>query len=62
VLPPPDERFPANRAADPAFTAILRDMRLRLDHWMKKTADPLLAGPIAPPDGARVTPPGSINP
>jgi len=38
--------------ADHADT--LDEMRKRLDAWMKRTADPLLGGPVAPPDGAEI--------
>ncbi len=44
-----------NLAADPRHAGVLVEMRARLETWMKQTADPLLAGPVAPPTGARVT-------
>lgn len=51
-----------NRATDPALADTLHELRGRLERWMKKSADPLLAGPIVPPEGARVTSPDSIDP
>jgi N-sulfoglucosamine sulfohydrolase len=51
-----------NLAADPARHAVLLDMRLRLDTWMKATNDPLLKGPVPLPPGGRTTPVNEINP
>ncbi len=33
-----------------AESGVLREMRARLDRWMRQTDDPLLAGPITPPE------------
>jgi len=51
-----------NLAADAASAAILRDMRARLDAWMKRTNDPLLKGPVAAPAGAKVNPVDQVSP
>jgi N-sulfoglucosamine sulfohydrolase len=51
-----------NLAADPAAAAALRDMRARLDAWMRRTRDPLLAGPIKAPAGAVVNDPDGLSP
>jgi hypothetical protein len=51
-----------NLAGDPAHAAVLRDMRGRLDGWMRQTNDPLLKGPVPLPPGARTTPVNDINP
>jgi arylsulfatase A-like enzyme len=44
-----------NLVDGPAFQPALRDMRGRLDRWMRATNDPLLAGPVIAPQGASVT-------
>lgn len=41
-----------DRATDPAYVAVLAQMRGRLDEWMRQTHDPLLQGPLQPPRGA----------
>jgi len=51
-----------NVAADPAYAAVLDDLRARLAHWMRATDDPLLAGPVAPPPGAQVNDPDGLSP
>jgi N-sulfoglucosamine sulfohydrolase len=49
-------------AANPAYASVLADMRQRLDHWMEKTADPLLHGPVKAPEGALVNDPDGTSP
>ena len=56
----PTER--RNLAGDPASAPVLAEMRGRLDAWMKRTADPLLHGPIPWPEGAKVNPIDGISP
>jgi N-sulfoglucosamine sulfohydrolase len=56
----PQER--RNLAADPAFRRPLDEMRARLEAWMKRTGDPLLAGPVKAPAGARVNDPDGVSP
>jgi arylsulfatase A-like enzyme len=61
---PPEELYdliadPAemhNLAGDPESEGVRRDLSQRLEEWMVGTADPLLAGPVAPPPGARIDP------
>jgi N-sulfoglucosamine sulfohydrolase len=57
-----DPNEAANVAADPANAAVLAEMRQRLDAWMQRTADPLLAGPIAPPPGALISEQDDLSP
>jgi N-sulfoglucosamine sulfohydrolase len=59
VLDPQEGR---NAAADPAKAEVLAEMRERLEAWMRETDDPLLDGPVAPPEGAIVTPQEQISP
>lgn len=49
-----------NLAGQPDTTAILADLRDQVDRWMEETGDPLLAGPVAAPEGARVDPPDPV--
>jgi len=51
-----------NLVRDPAYAKPLADMRARLDAWMKRTADPLLQGPVKAPAGAVVNDPDGISP
>ena len=51
-----------NLAADPAHAGVLREMRDRLERWMKRTSDPLLRGPVPAPSGARVNDPDGAGP
>ncbi len=43
-----------NLATDPAHADTLADLRTRLDDWMTRTHDPLLAGPVPLPPGGQV--------
>jgi N-sulfoglucosamine sulfohydrolase len=51
-----------NLAADPAQSAALKDMRARLDRWMRATNDPILHGSIPAPKGATANDPDGISP
>lgn len=51
-----------NLINDPSMTTILKDMRSRLDNWMKATNDPLLHGPIVAPAGAQFNDPDGLSP
>ena len=51
-----------NLIASPQHTAIVTEMRGRLDAWMKRTDDPLLKGPIQAPKGAKVNPVDGVSP
>lgn len=51
-----------NLAADAAHAAVLHAMRGRLATWMRETDDPLLAGPVPAPRGARANDPDGLSP
>src|SRR6476646_577517 len=51
VLDPQEGR---NMAEDPARAGVLAELRERLEAWMRETEDPLLDGPVEPPEGAIV--------
>jgi hypothetical protein len=51
-----------NLADDPSRGAVLADMRERLDAWMRETDDPLLRGPVPPPEGAMVNDQTQVSP
>lgn len=51
-----------NLVNDQQFELQLREMRLRLNNWMKRTDDPLLRGPITLPLGGRAVDPDAISP
>ena len=57
-----DPNEACNRAEDPSMAGVLRDMRGRLDDWMRTTDDPLLKGPVPAPSGARVGNPDGVSP
>lgn len=41
-----DPHETANRAGDPACAEVLKDLRARLERWMRATDDPLLKSPV----------------
>ena len=45
-----------NLIDDPALAGVVSDLKARLEAWMKRTGDPLLAGQVPAPPGAVVTP------
>ncbi len=59
VLDPTERR---NLAGDKASVEALVEMRARLDAWMKRTNDPLLAGAVPLPAGAKVNRADGISP
>jgi N-sulfoglucosamine sulfohydrolase len=59
VLDPQEGR---NAAADPARAEVLAELREQLDAWMRETEDPLLDGPVAPPEGAIVNEQWQVSP
>lgn len=56
----PSER--RNLIDDPTVQPALKDMRARLERWMKETNDPLLKGPVPPPPGSLVNDPDGLSP
>lgn len=50
----PTERF--DRSEDPAYQHVYRDLADRLEHWMRRTDDPLHYGPHALPKPYETTP------
>jgi N-sulfoglucosamine sulfohydrolase len=50
-----------NLAKDFTYASILEDMRKRLNHWMVKTNDPLLNGPVPAPEGAKLNKPSDVG-
>lgn len=57
-----DPNEACNRIDDPALAEVARELRGRLDAWMRRTNDPLLNGFVPLPPGAFATPPEVINP
>lgn len=51
-----------NLVPDQSAHEILADMRGRMDRWMKRTADPLLKGPVPAPHGATFNDPDGTSP
>ncbi len=49
-----DPQEVCNIAERPDMAGVLAEMRARLDTWMRETDDPLHAGPVAAPSGAKV--------
>jgi arylsulfatase A-like enzyme len=52
LLDDPDEC--ENRIEDPALADVARELRGRLEQWMRETEDPLRDGPVPAPPGADV--------
>ena len=51
-----------NIAGDAARADVLAELRERLDAWMRETEDPLLEGPVEPPEGAIVNEQWQVSP
>ncbi len=51
-----------NLAGEAQAVTALREMRGRLDAWVKRTDDPLLEGPVPAPKGAKVNPVDQTSP
>ena len=51
-----------NVANDLSVAVALEGMRTRLDDWMYSTNDPLLRGPVPPPEGAELNDPDLMSP
>ena len=50
-----------NLVANHEYASVRDDLSKRLDAWMHRTNDPLLAGPAAPPAGAPITPQDALT-
>ncbi len=50
-----------NLVDDPAYAAVLADLRARLQAWMRDTKDPLLAGYVEPPAGVEINLPDQLS-
>jgi N-sulfoglucosamine sulfohydrolase len=57
-----DPNEAANLAYDPDNAAVVEEMRERLRRWMEETDDPLLEGPVIPPEGVELNDPDGISP
>jgi arylsulfatase A-like enzyme len=57
-----DPHEACNLAGQPGAAAVLGEMRQRLERWMQETRDPLLAGSVPAPTGAKVNDPDGISP
>jgi N-sulfoglucosamine sulfohydrolase len=51
-----------NLAADEARGGVLAEMRDRLETWMRETDDPILDGPVLPPEGAMINEQTQVSP
>ncbi len=60
LLLDPQERV--NLAGRPDLADLQADLARRLDDWMRRTHDPLLAGPVPAPPGALINTPDQIHP
>jgi arylsulfatase A-like enzyme len=50
-----------NLIDDPEWADVAREMRGRLDRWMRESDDPLLDGPVPLPEGAWVNEPSQVS-
>ncbi len=57
-----DPQEGTNLAGDPTKAEVQADLRERLEGWMRETEDPLLDGPVAPPEGAIVNEQWQVSP
>ena len=51
-----------NLAGDASRSEVLAELRERLEAWMRETDDPLLEGPVLPPEGAIVNEQWQVSP
>jgi len=61
-MPWPPRTSTANVVGDPALEPVLRDLRARMDRWMRETRDPLLKGSVPLPQGAIINDPDGMSP
>ena len=57
-----DPHEAGNLAGEATMADVLAQMRNRLDRWMRETDDPLLAGPVPAPAGAKVNDSDGLSP
>jgi N-sulfoglucosamine sulfohydrolase len=57
-----DPNEACNLASDPAYSAVLGELRAQLEAWMKDTGDPLLEGPLERPEGFPFLDPDQTSP
>jgi N-sulfoglucosamine sulfohydrolase len=50
-----------NVVDDPDYADVLADLRERMEEWMRQTDDPLLHGPVEPPEGAELNDPAGLS-
>jgi N-sulfoglucosamine sulfohydrolase len=50
-----------NVVDDPDYADVLADLRERMEEWMRQTDDPLLHGPVEPPEGADLNHPAGLS-
>jgi arylsulfatase A-like enzyme len=56
-----DPNEAGNLAYDPGHARVLEQMRDHLRRWMDETGDPLLDGPVVPPEGVELNDPDGIS-
>ena len=57
-----DPNEASNLVDDPAYEAVLAELRARLLDWMQATDDPLLHGPVEPEPGVEINLPDQVSP
>lgn len=50
-----------NLINNPEYQKIIKELKNKLKKWMEKTDDPILKGPVKPPENAKITPPWAYN-
>lgn len=57
-----DPNETCNLAFEPAAAAVLAELGMRLERWMRETDDPLLDGPVPAPHGVEINDPEGLSP